>query len=46
MTLEVIKMARDNDVHLLCIPAHTTHILQPLDVGVFSLFFQRLVRDI
>ena len=25
-------------VHLLCLPAHTTHILQPLDVGVFKSF--------
>ena len=23
---------------MLCIPAHTTHILQPLDVGVFKCF--------
>ena len=33
MSLDVIKMARDNDVHM---PAHTTHLLQPLDVGVFK----------
>ena len=25
-----------NDVHMLCLPAHRTHILQPLDVGVFK----------
>ena len=36
VTLDVIKLARDNDVHLLCIPAHTTHVLQPLDAGVFK----------
>ena len=33
--LEVIKLAKENDIHLLCLPAHTTHLLQPLDVGVF-----------
>ena len=27
MTIEVIKKARANNVHLLCLPAHTTHIL-------------------
>jgi len=31
-------MARANDVTLLCLPAHTSHILQPLDVGVFKSF--------
>ena len=25
-------------MHLLCLPAHTSHILQPLDVGVFKSF--------
>ena len=36
ITLDVIRLARENDVHLLCIPARTTHLLQPLDVGVFK----------
>ena len=31
-------MARENNIHLLCLPAHTSHILQPLDVGVFYSF--------
>ena len=38
ISLELIEMARQNDVHLLCLPSHTTHVLQPLDVGVFSCF--------
>ncbi len=38
ITIELIELARANDVHLLCLPAHTTHILQPLDVGVFKSF--------
>jgi hypothetical protein len=32
ITMEVIKLAQDNDIHLLCLPSHTTHILQPLDI--------------
>jgi hypothetical protein len=36
--IEAIEFARSNDIHMLCIPAHTTHILQPLDVGVFKSF--------
>lgn len=38
ITIEVIELARKNNVHLLCLPAHTSHILQPLDVGVFKSF--------
>ena len=33
---EVIEFARSNDISMLCIPARTTHILQPVDVGVFK----------
>ena len=34
----MIELAKENDVHLLCLPSHTTHVLQPLNVGVFSSF--------
>jgi len=34
----VIEQARANNIHLLCLPGHTTHILQPLDVEVFKSF--------
>ncbi|KAJ8952028.1 hypothetical protein NQ318_023469 [Aromia moschata] len=36
--LDVILKARENFVTLLCLPHHTTHKLQPLDVGVMFLF--------
>ena len=38
VTIEVIEFARSNDIHLLCLPSHTSHILQPLDVGLFKSF--------
>ena len=38
VSIEAIEFARSNDIHMLCIPAHTTHILQPLDVGIFKSF--------
>ena len=38
VSIDLIEKARANDIHLLCLPAHTTHILQPLDVGVFKSF--------
>ena len=33
---EVRRLAQANGVHLLKLPPHTTHLLQPLDVGVFN----------
>lgn len=36
ITPEVIELAVKNDIHLLTFPAHTTHLLQPLDVGVYK----------
>ena len=36
ISIEAIEHARANDIHLLCLPSHTTHLLQPLDVGVFK----------
>ena len=38
VSIETIEFARNNEIHILCLPAHTTHILQPLDVGVFKSF--------
>lgn len=36
VSLDVIKTARDANIHILKLPPHTTHILQPLDVSVFK----------
>ena len=33
--LNVVLKARDNNVILLCLPSHSTHRLQPLDVAFF-----------
>ena len=38
VSIEAIEFARSNEIHILCLPAHTTHMLQPLDVGVFKSF--------
>ena len=35
MSLELIELAREKGVHLVCFPPHMTHILQPLDVSVY-----------
>ena len=47
VTLDVIDLARENDVVIFCLPPHTTHALQPLDVAVFKSlkdFFSKSVR--
>ena len=36
MSLELITSAKKENIHLLCLPPHLTHILQPLDVGVYG----------
>ena len=36
MSIELIQCAIENKVTILSIPAHTSHVLQPLDVGVFK----------
>ena len=36
VNLDVIDLARENDIILFCLPPHTTHALQPLDVSVFK----------
>ena len=38
INLDVVDMARNNNVILFCLPPHTTHALQPLDVAVFKSF--------
>jgi hypothetical protein len=34
--IDIVKLALQNNVIIVCLPPHSTHILQPLDVCVFS----------
>ncbi|CAH1972182.1 unnamed protein product [Acanthoscelides obtectus] len=36
--IDVINIARDNFVHIICLPPHSTNKLQPLDVSFMSPF--------
>lgn len=38
ITLELIDEARKNDVEVICIPPHTTHVVQPLDRVLYGPF--------
>ncbi|KIK78561.1 hypothetical protein PAXRUDRAFT_78346, partial [Paxillus rubicundulus Ve08.2h10] len=35
ITKEMCQLTLQNNIELFCLPPHTTHELQPLDVGVF-----------
>lgn len=41
VNLEVVESARKEDVVLLCLPPYCSHILQPLDAGLFAALKQR-----
>ena len=36
INLDVIELCHENNIILFCLPPHTTHALQPLDVAVFK----------
>jgi len=35
ITPEILSKTSDNGIHLVTFPSYTTHLLQPLDVGVY-----------
>ncbi len=41
VTKEMAKAGLAHNVHLFCLPPHTTHKLQPLDVGCFGLLTRK-----
>jgi hypothetical protein len=32
LSIKTVRLAIENDIHLLCLPSHSTHLLQPLDI--------------
>jgi hypothetical protein len=36
LTLEFLDYAQAHKIEILCFPGHSTHLLQPLDVGIFG----------
>jgi hypothetical protein len=34
--MEVISLCASNNIEFVCLPPNSTHILQPLDVGIFG----------
>jgi hypothetical protein len=47
ITSEVIRTCVANKIILLCLPPHSTHLLQPLDIGLFgplAAFYKCIIR--
>lgn len=44
LTVDVLEMALENGITMISLPPHTSHRLQPLDVGVFG-GFKRMYND-
>ena len=38
ITVDLIQKAQENNIHMFVLPPHSSHQLQPLDVGIFSPF--------
>ena len=48
ITWEFARFCKQRNIILFCLPSHSTHLLHPLDVGIFSLlqnFYGRQVDD-
>ena len=43
---ETIRAAADAEIVMFCLPPHSTHVAQPLDVSFFSAFESVLVRSL
>ena len=46
MTLDLIDITRSSGVILFCLPPHTTHALQPLDVAVFKSLKDNFLKSV
>lgn len=44
LTFQLSKFCRDNQIHLVALYPNSTHILQPLDVALFSPFKKKLEK--
>lgn len=45
LDIDMIDFLAENQIHLFCLPPHTTNILQPLDVKIFcplKTYFSRI----
>jgi hypothetical protein len=49
LTAQFDRICAENDIIPLCMPAHSSHILQPLDIGCFAVLkraYSRFISDL
>lgn len=42
----VIEYASSRNIHMICLPPHSTHIMQPLDVGCFGILAREYKKQL
>jgi hypothetical protein len=45
-SLEFQELCKENNIYTLCMPPHSSHLLQPLDVGCFSPLKRAYTREV
>ncbi len=45
-SLEFQELCKENNIYTLCMPPHSSHLLQPLDVGCFSPLKRAYSREV
>jgi hypothetical protein len=45
-SLEFQEICKENNIYTLCMPAHSSHLLQPLDIGCFSPLKRAYSREV
>jgi hypothetical protein len=45
-SLEFQELCKENNIYTLCMPPHSSHLLQPLDVSCFSLLKRAYSREV
>jgi hypothetical protein len=45
-SFEFQELCKENDIYTLCMPPHSSHLLQPLDVGCFSPLKRAYSREV
>jgi hypothetical protein len=45
-SLKFQELCKENDIYTLCMPPHSSHLLQPLDVGCFSPLKRAYSREV